>query len=250
MVLSFMMAIHRFDQATYLGSIYFYLHFQYNGWFLFACIALLLDKIKPLIPSSSKLRISFWLFFWLVSPPIFIHFMGTFTALALCDSHYCCYSSGHRMVVFLREMYRHKDQLKTIFSKTALRLFLIIGSALSIKLLLQLGSTIPMISKLAFGFRPIVIAYLHLVLLVIVSLFLLTFMYVNKLLQHNKRTTFALAGFTCGIILNETVLSIQGIAAFSYTVIPYADQVLFAIAVLIISSLALLLNGQFRSSDN
>lgn len=126
---------------------------------------------------------------------------------------------------------------------------MVIGSALTIKLLLQLGSTIPSISKLAFGFRPIVIAYLHLVLLVIVSLFLLTFMYANKLLQHNKRTTLALVGFTSGIILNETVLSIQGIAAFSYTVIPYADQILFAVAILITGSLLLLLNGQFKPSD-
>ncbi len=250
-VLSYMMATHRFDQTTYLGSVYFYLHFQYNGWFLFACMGLLLDNIKHIISYSTLLRNSFRLFFLAGIPS---YFLSTLWAHLPVWLYVIVIIAAILQVIgwsfFIRVMYLYKDQLKTIFSKAAGLLFLIIGSALSIKLLLQLGSTIPWISKLAFGFRPIVIAYLHLVLLVIVSLFLLTFMYISGLLQHNKRTSLALVGFTSGIILNETVLSIQGIAAFSYTVIPYADQLLFTIAMLIVSSLILLLNGQFRSSDN
>ena len=58
-------------------------------------------------------------------------------------------------------------------------ILLFVGFALSIKFLLQLGSTIPAISQLAFGFRPIVIAYLHLVLLAIITLFLLFYIYAN-----------------------------------------------------------------------
>ena len=245
MVLSFMMATHQFDQTTYLGSIYFYLHFQYNGWFLFACMALLLEKIKHIIPYSTRLQNSFRFFFLAGIPAYFLSILWVHLPVWLFA---LVIVAALLQVIgwwfFLQEMYMYKEQLKTIFSKTARWLFLIIGSALTIKLLLQLGSTIPWISKLAFGFRPIVIAYLHLVLLIIVSLFLLTFMYVNKLLQHTRRTTFALVGFTSGIILNETVLSIQGIAAFSYTVIPYADQLLFAIAILIVFSLLLLLYDQ------
>ena len=52
-------------------------------------------------------------------------------------------------------------------------ILLFVGFALSAKFLLQLGSTIPALSQLGFGFRPIVIAYLHLVLLAVISLFLL-----------------------------------------------------------------------------
>ena len=48
-------------------------------------------------------------------------------------------------------------------------LFILLSIALTVKFTLQLGSVIPFVSKLAFGFRPIVIAYLHLVQLGVFS---------------------------------------------------------------------------------
>ena len=98
----------------------------------------------------------------------------------------------------------------------------------------------PAISKLAYSFRPIVIAYLHLVLLLIISVFLLAFMYGTGLLRQNKATRIALLMFAIGVILNGTVLAVQGIWSFSYTVIPYANEALFGIAMLMLISLLLL----------
>jgi hypothetical protein len=80
-----------------------------------------------------------------------------------------------------------------------------------------LGSTIPALSQLAFGFRPIVIAYLHLVLLAIISLFLF-FIYANHLIHFNKQIKIGIIIFSIGVLLNEIILAIQGIASFSYTV--------------------------------
>jgi hypothetical protein len=42
--------------------------------------------------------------------------------------------------------------------------------------------------------------------------------------------------FAICVFLNEFVLAIQGIASFSYTVIPYANTVLFAIALCLMLS--------------
>lgn len=129
-------------------------------------------------------------------------------------------------------------------------LFLLVALSLSLKLFLQLGSTHPEVSHLAFGFRPIVIAYLHLVLLLIVTVFLLVYLSGTGLLLQKKTTQVLLLVFVAGVILNEMVLAIQGIAAFSYTVIPLANEALFFIALLLLGSTAALAFSQLRSAKN
>ena len=44
--LVYMMATNNIQQHAYLGSVYFYLHFQYSGWFFFAIMGLLMAKLK------------------------------------------------------------------------------------------------------------------------------------------------------------------------------------------------------------
>ena len=116
-------------------------------------------------------------------------------------------------------------------------LIIFISLALSVKFLLQLGSTAPAVSELAFGFRPIVIAYLHLILLAIISLFLLFYVYTNDFVVINKKTTLGLFLFSLGVILNEVVLGIQGVASLSYTLIPFINESLFGIAILLFASI-------------
>ena len=41
LALAYMMATRNIPQHWYLASVYFYLHFQYNGWFFFAAMGLL-----------------------------------------------------------------------------------------------------------------------------------------------------------------------------------------------------------------
>ena len=48
--LAYMMASHQMEQKLYLASIYYYLHFQYNGWFFFAIAGIFigfLHKVRP-----------------------------------------------------------------------------------------------------------------------------------------------------------------------------------------------------------
>ena len=110
-----------------------------------------------------------------------------------------------------------------------------------------MASTVPSISKLAFGFRPIVIAYLHLVLLVIVSLFLLAFMYGMGFLKETVKSKIPLLVFAGGAILNEIVLAIQGVAALSYIVIPHVNGLLFCISVILFISIFFLMLAQFST---
>jgi len=249
-ILSYMMASRQFNQTTYLGSIYFYLHFQYNGWFLFACMALFMDRIKHFILNPNHVRYFFWLFFLAGIPA---YFLSTLWANLPAWLYVFVILAAVLQVIgwwfFIRIIRSNVEKLKLLFSKPALILFLVVASALTFKLLLQLGSIVPAISQLAFGFRPIVIAYLHLVLLLIVSVFLLTFMYGTGLLNQSRNSRVPLLIFATGVILNETVLAIQGIAAISYTVIPYVNEILFAIALILWSSSFLLMLAQIRPSN-
>jgi hypothetical protein len=104
--------------------------------------------------------------------------------------------------------------------------------AMSIKIILQLGSTLPEVSKLAFGFRPIVIAYLHLVLLGIITIFIIGYLLSSTLVDSSKKVILGMFIFIGGIFLNEFVLMIQGIAAFSYLSIPYFNFLLLIIAII------------------
>ena len=113
-------------------------------------------------------------------------------------------------------------------------IFLFSCLALIIKFILQLCSTIPSLSQLAFGFRPIVIAYLHLVLLTVIALFLLFYIYASHLICINKKIIIGLVLFSFDVLLNELVLAIRGFTSFTYTIIPYVNELLFFVALILL----------------
>ncbi len=231
--LAYMMATKNLQQDFYLSSIYFYLHFQYNGWFWFAIMGLFVSQLIPNIELEKANKTIFNWFFISCIPayllsvlwldlPIWVYGLavlsGIFQVLAWT-----------KFVKAIVPNFIKNFTLAPFFKW----IYISIIICVSVKFLLQLGSTVPLIGKLAFGFRPIVIAYLHLVLLAIISGFLLVYLFTNQLVLQNNTIKKALALFIIGIFLNELVLAIQGIASFSYTLIPYVNEMLFGIAILL-----------------
>jgi hypothetical protein len=121
--------------------------------------------------------------------------------------------------------------------------------ALIIKLILQAGSLFPEISKLAFGFRSIVIAYLHLVLLGITTLFLLGFMLMQGYIPQVKLAIWGLLLFCVGVFANELILMVQGVASFAYILIPYTNEMLLGVSIFMLFSLTLVLFS-YRKKGN
>jgi hypothetical protein len=138
---------------------------------------------------------------------------------------------------FIQLLRKSYPYIKTCWQTPVKVLYMLAFSALVIKLTLQAGSTIPEISKLAFGFRSVVIAYLHLVLLGIITLFLLGHVYHAGYFRPGKMTVIGLSLFCIGVFLNELILMIQGICSFSYQLIPYLNESLFMVSVLMLGSL-------------
>ncbi|GGC77816.1 hypothetical protein GCM10011508_01560 [Flavobacterium lutivivi] len=236
--LAYMMASKNIHQNEYLASIYYYLHFQYNGWFFFACMGLFISFIELKSSENIFYKRLFWLFFLSCIPAYFLSTLWLDLPILLyIITVIAALIQSFTWFKFLILIISAK---KDFFKKTRpfLRYILVfVGFALSVKFLLQLGSTIPEISKLAFGFRPIVIAYLHLVLLAIISLFLLFYIYANNFIFMNKKIKVGIIIFSIGVLLNEVILAIQGIASFSYTIVPLANELLFLVAIILVSGI-------------
>lgn len=248
--LVYMMATKKIPQHAYLGSLYWFLHFQYNGWFFFAIMGLFFNYLYSIVPDIKKSDATFWLFaascipayglsvLWL-NIPTWIYAVVIAAAIAQ-------FGGWIKFLLLLKESTFLKSEKIDKLSKF---LLLFVAIALSIKLSLQLGSVVPAISKFAFGFRPIVMAYLHLVLLAITSAFLIAYIYANGLIKINKLAIAGILLFISGVFLNELVLAVQGIASFSYTVVPYVDKVLFGVAIFILLSLLTLNISQFSKKS-
>ncbi|MFT3843469.1 MAG: hypothetical protein QM725_00300 [Lacibacter sp.] len=254
LTLAWLMANKILHQSLYFGSVYFYLHFQYNGWFLFTVFGLLLLYAQPWINRLQQ-RFSnyfFWLLVisilpaWFLSMlwmrlPEWMHYAGiaavTFQLLAL-------YYMG-RLVWQLRNFLQHSTNglVKWMW------LFSIMAFVL--KIILQSFSAVPELNKYAFGIRPIVIGFLHLVLLGFVSMFILgSFIQSNLLHTKQAAATKAVWIFITGLILNEVTLMLQGIAAISFTDAPYANYILLLAALTMFSGLLALLLQQKSPARN
>ncbi len=239
--LAFMMANKIIHQNWYLLSVYFFLHFQYNGWFFFACMGLLLERIGELLPKGPHMEKVFWFFaaacipayflsaLWLDLPGWF-YMVIVLSALVQLVAWY----------MLVRYMVSIRSFLNAGLSVTAKWLMGLSAIALSIKLFLQLFSTLPALSELAFGFRPIVIGYLHLILLGVISLFLIGYTVAEKLLPSGKLVLNGIAIFTVGVIVNEVFLMIQGLTALTYHIVPYMNELLIFTALLLFTGMALL----------
>ena len=243
--LAYMMMTKNINQHWYLGALYFFLHFQYNGWFFFACMGLLWGKWCELVPELSSDHSAFRMLaiacvpayllsaLWLHFPVWTIVLIAMFAALQVAG-----------WWKFLQLTKKYASRILPAISKAGKLLLLFVAITTSIKFLLQLFSTIPALSKLAFGFRPIVIAYLHLILLAVITVFLLAWLYENRFIKYNKLFMTALIIFISGVFLNELALMIQGIASFAYFPVPFINESLFGIALVMFTGAVLMVVSQ------
>ena len=242
--LSYMMSSGNMTQNLYLSSTYYYLHFQYNGFFIFSCIGFLFHSLKEIGAEISEKdnKMIFWLMFvgcvigfglsvlWIKMP------LWIFIAIILGTIVQTIGAVKLYLVV-------KKNWPKLVLNFSALQRFVLmyVGFAFFAKIVLQLGSTIPALSQFAFGFRNVVIAYLHLILLMCVSAFLINQILATNVFKITKPVTTGLKLLLLGIFLNEAVLGLMGIFSIKYISIPYTPQILLAVSLLMLVSLGIML---------
>jgi hypothetical protein len=109
-------------------------------------------------------------------------------------------------------------------------------------MVLQVGMIIPSLADAVFGYRPIIIGFLHLVFLGLVSLYILSnFINDGVFTLDRKISKMAIAFFTLAIIINETILLIDGIGLMFYTTNPIYAWLLWFASILLFFGASFLL---------
>ncbi|MGA9212065.1 hypothetical protein [Kaistella sp.] len=250
--LSYMMVSGNLTQNLYLASTYYYLHFQYNGFFIFSCIGLLLQSLKEIGSEivEKENKVIFWLLFigCLIGFGLSVLWMkmSLWIFVAIILAAIAQTIGAVKLYILVK---RNWVKLALHFSALQRFVLMYVGFAFFAKIVLQLGSTIPALSQFAFGFRNVVIAYLHLILLMCVSVFLINQILATNVFKMTKPVIIGLKLLLLGIFLNEAVLGLMGVFSIKYISIPFTPEILLGVSLLILISLGMiLLNLKKKSS--
>lgn len=233
----------------YFNALYFYLHFQYNGWFSFGVLALLFRWIEQRhLNYSEKSALLFYRLMVLACVPAFllsvlwmhpaswVYFIGGIAGLIQFIA----------LIPFWKIMKQCDNVIGKQLSKTVRILFLLSIISFTLKLTMQLLSAVPIIAQWAYEIRHLIIGYLHLVLLGFISLFLLAYFIEQKLLFTDyKSSKWGLYWFIAGIVITELLIFGEGLANLLGTAIPDFSMVLFFASLLLPTGLFLILRRQF-----
>jgi hypothetical protein len=195
----------------YKLSVYFYLHFQYNAWFLLAILGILFFLFQKLeldfeaskfkrffFLLNSGVILSFFLSTYWTKPPLIFYFLGGLGAILVLLAFL-------QLFAFLLQ---NKKLLKSGLRSMEYRILKISGLLLAGKILMQSLTAIPYFADLAFHNLDFVIGYLHWVFLGFVSLALFAFLNWLKIIQVPRNAFyFYLAGF----IISESLIFYKGL---------------------------------------
>lgn len=243
--LAYLMVSHNTDVRLQLATVYFFLHFQYNGWFFFTCMGLFhhwlhsknihlkyeknIFRIFALICVPAYLLSILW---WNIPDWLYI-----ITLIAII-------AQTTAWAVWIHSVIKQSNLFIKQLPELSKWLFTGISVAVSVKIILQGLSVIPSLSQLAYSFRPVVIGYLHLVLLVIISLFIIAYLFTIKQLNINKTAIIFSIIFTAGVIFNELLLMTQGLSGLTGILISHIPIALALAAGIIMIGVAGLLYSQ------
>jgi hypothetical protein len=250
--LAYLMANSITLQELYFGALYFFMHFQYNGWFLFVCFGVffsymhrlglfrfaLLSKRLFIIMIITVIPTYFLSVLWLKLPPV-LEWIGNISAFVQLLV----------LVYFFRIISVFKNSEGITFNTVTRWIWMLSSIAFILKIILQVLSTLPFLSHFAFGYRPVVIGYLHLSFVGIISLFILGYIneFIHRFRGHVSGTGFII--FVSGFIVLEVILMLQGLEAMNVEPIKSANIILFFCALAMVTGLVWITTGIIRTPE-
>jgi hypothetical protein len=236
------------ESAFYQIAIQFFLHFQFNGWFLFAVLALFFKQSKINI-EEKKFRMFYNLFVsatvltlalpvsWSLSNPIFYWINVVGVVLQLISTLFFIQLIRPQFQTFFTPL----SSLEKIVYRFAL-------FSLALKVIIQLVVLVPELAQVSHEIRNFVIGYIHLTMLGIITGFLFGFALQNDFLSsQNSIQKWGTILFLLGFVTTEILLFLQGIWLFlNKGSLPGYYQNLFLSSICLPVGLLMLTIGVFK----
>ncbi len=241
--------------AFYYMAVQFYLHFQFNGWFLFGALALLFkvleDQNLMIDPKKQNYFLGLLVLSSLLTYALALAWAAPETSIFLANSlGVIVQLSALVVLVFL--LRPHYSSLERFFSKAAFRLLIIAGVSFAGKVCIQALVVVPFVAEAAYTIRNYVIGFIHLVLLGAISFSLLALAGKFQLLQtQSNYARWGMIILVLGFIFSEILLFLQG-TMFWATLgfMPYYYEFLFGASFLIPLGVLIFLLSQVKELNS
>ena len=236
--------------AFYYGTIQFFLHFQFNGWFLLGALSLLFTQLEP---KTSETKVWANRFYFLILLSVFLTFAQAISWSTPLKVIFYINSLGvfvqlAAIYYFIKIISRMKDELFEGFGFREAWLLRIAVFSLCLKVFSQTIVAIPEMAEVSYTVRNFIIGFIHLINLAFLSL--LFFAFASKLKWLNVDRVFTRFGLQCailGIFLTEFALFGQGIFLWlEMGFVAYYYEWIFGFSALLAFGLILILMDQLR----
>ncbi|WP_417199469.1 hypothetical protein [Bizionia sp.] len=235
--------------AFYQIAIQFFLNFQFNGWFLFAVLAIACHQLKIQPSESAKLFFKYLVLAtiltfalpiqWFASHPLLYWVNGLGILIQLVSLYYFIKIIKHKFQTF-----------KTETSMLVIRMYQFSLGCFIIKTSLQTLSIIPQFSSELFEHHNFIIGFIHLTMLGVISGFLFAFLLQSKTILPSRFISVGLSLFLLGFILTEAILFIQGAFYFlGIGLLPNYYSILFVVSILLPVSITLILISYLKQKS-
>lgn len=234
--LAYMMATKSGDALLFRDAVYTFLHFQYNGFFTLSFFALYLNFLSPRISVSLKNTVSYFAFFLIVAviPSLFLTMLWhgynpVIRSLAVLG----CILIVISLYFFFQLVFKIKKEI-LFNSRLANSLLIFALLSFAIKMILQMGTIIPSLGNAVFGFRPIIIGFLHLVFLGMLTFYILAYLIeAAGFAISNKFVVSAISFFSLAVLFKEGILLVDGIGLLYSVTFPLYPKLLWIASILL-----------------
>ncbi len=229
-IVAYIMATGNRGDVTYQIAIQFYLHFQFNGWLLFALLALFFNRFGYILKIEKR---NFNQFYWLFLAGNLLSY-----ALVLYWGYrweFTYYINGVAVIlqllavsILFKSFKQNWKQLKNSLSTLQTVLLKLLVTVFITRTLFQFALVIPEMAEMAVLLRLFIIGFIHLNMLGFFTAYLwIEYLSVNK---HENKSLLrpAVILLLLGFLMTELIMFLQGFYYWQeWGKLPYFHEALF-----------------------